>query len=84
MQHMPLVVGPFVLLLPFFVKIIWLCNHLPLSVPDEGYSKKRIVCTDFDIYVLTTKHYIEDPKYYPGNMSIYYSTKYHYRNLHEA
>ncbi len=24
------------------------------------------------------------PKYYPGNMSKYYSTKYHYRNLHEV
>ena len=24
------------------------------------------------------------PKYYQGNMSKYYSTKYHYRNLHEV
>ena len=24
------------------------------------------------------------PKYYPGNMLKYYSTKYHYRNLHEV
>jgi hypothetical protein len=24
------------------------------------------------------------PKYYPGNMPKYYSTKYHYRNLHEV
>jgi len=24
------------------------------------------------------------PKYYPGNMPNYYSTKYHYRYLHEV
>jgi hypothetical protein len=24
------------------------------------------------------------PKYYPGNILKYYSTKYHYRNLHEV
>ena len=32
-------------------KIIWLSNISILSLPDEGYSKKRVVSTKFDIYV---------------------------------
>ena len=32
--------------------IIWLSILLIMRVPDEDYSKKRVVRTKFDIYVL--------------------------------
>jgi hypothetical protein len=39
------------LLAPKTLKIIWLSNLSILNVPGEGYSKKRVVSTKFDICV---------------------------------
>jgi hypothetical protein len=42
-----------------------------------------------DILLISLLYWVSNctgnmPKYYPGNMSKYYSTKYHYRNIHEV
>jgi hypothetical protein len=39
---------------PKHFKIIWLSNLSILSVSDEGYSKKHVVCIKSDMYVFIT------------------------------